>query len=556
MNHCVHQAHPPSDRVSLRHGRDEVANRLADPQDPLEVRSSHAHSATIPDLGRRESSQVASRRLRVTRESLPSDDLGYDQHTDLEHHSSVSRAFGSRQRVQRTGGYRRRSLRADSPPTVAQVINLNGQPPSEETRNWIASGGRRMTLRHDYRVPRTEPVVDLPLAPVQEAVVRQRVEPTLQEAPPPSCLDIMSSVGSIGRSAVNRTIHTRGPVVQPTPAQAPMSLLAPAAAAPRPPPGFTLGPVNRARLRAFAGDGTEEWLSYVIHLRVVAAANCWDANLTKVMLMSALTGQALLHLRTIPDLNEIGLEDLLDTIQREFGRPEPRMSLIARLNNRVQGPQESYQALSRDIRGLVQRAYPLYSLEDQEDAACIRFCEAIRDQEVVGFHVRHMPQHECMQDLVDEANLVSQIHKPRLGNQRQSRQGAVNAVAGLDSISEVSKGAEEDGVDIADLIAKVQSIESRQIASLDARTCWNCRGKGHISYDCPEPKRPRDDWNGKKKSKKKNKKGKTESSSDSEQNTQVKKAGESRAASGPRSIATQTSKEGTGASPTSPGNGV
>ncbi len=67
---------------------------------------------------------------------------------------------------------------------------------------------------------------------------------------------------------------------------------------------------------------------------MVVKANGWDWELTKTILMTALTGAALRHLRTLPNLLQLTLTGLLDAIQQEFGRPVPR--IISQLLNRPQ----------------------------------------------------------------------------------------------------------------------------------------------------------------------------------------------------------------------------
>ncbi len=80
----------------------------------------------------------------------------------------------------------------------------------------------------------------------------------------------------------------------------------------------------------------------------------------------------------------------------------------------------------------MQQAYPNLDEAAQTDAACIHFREAIRCEDV-RHHVEHLKYYECLQDLVDEADLVARIH-PRAGSSRQSRMAtAVHRVKEGDS---------------------------------------------------------------------------------------------------------------------------
>ncbi len=139
------------------------------------------YSASIPDLGRHESVQMAARSLRVPSEFVPRNELDYEQRTDLEHHSSVSSVSEPRRRDRQITRSRGGSMRAEQLRAVEQVVDImRRHAHNEATRYWIDSGGRRMTSRHDYRLPRTE----------------------TGQAPLPSCLDIMLDVSSISRSSV------------------------------------------------------------------------------------------------------------------------------------------------------------------------------------------------------------------------------------------------------------------------------------------------------------------------------------------------------------------
>ncbi len=91
----------------------------------------------------------------------------------------------------------------------------------------------------------------------------------------PTCLEMVSGAGSGSQSSHVSEVTVIPAPVRPTPAL----VLPPAstfAAAPAPPVRFVLGPTNRARSQQLLNDGSEGWWAYVIHLFVVAVANCSD----------------------------------------------------------------------------------------------------------------------------------------------------------------------------------------------------------------------------------------------------------------------------------------
>ncbi len=63
-------------------------------------------------------------------------------------------------------------------------------------------------------------------------------------------------------------------------------------------------------MHSYSGDGSEK----NVHLEVVVAANYWDPDLMKVMLMIALTGRALRLMQNIPSLDLVTLDDVLDIL--------------------------------------------------------------------------------------------------------------------------------------------------------------------------------------------------------------------------------------------------
>ena len=418
----------------------------------------------------------------------------------------------------------------------------------DATRHWLTSDGQRM-------VPREMPVTgdmqkarSIATKPIKENQ-RQRVKeitPVVQQERLPKSPASTESRSSTSAETVIRV--TQAPKLPAT-----IPLEPSIAANPLPPARFTPGPVNRARLHTFSGDGTEDWSAYAVHVSMVASANCWDAQLTKVMLLTALTGAALHHMRTVPALSTTTLAEVVSILSEEFEkRPVPRMTLISQLNSRVQGPKESYQDLAKSIRTLVLQAYPNLDPAAQVDATCIRFREAIRSKEV-RFYVEHLKYYETLQDLVDEAELVSRIH-PRSGQTYPPTAAAVHRVSETHSIDglPVTTGEETPSTSkledtIAELVARVGGMESRQKAALKTRTCWNCQKKGHISYDCKEPDR-RKESEVKGEKRRRNKKKKDSSSSETDQ-------AETESSTAEKPKHTQSKPKATNAPGKQPGNG-
>ena len=65
-----------------------------------------------------------------------------------------------------------------------------------------------------------------------------------------------------------------------------------------------------------------------LHVEHVANANDWDVDLTKDMLMTVLSGRALRLRQSVPVVDQANLDDVLDALRNEFGRPTPCMTLI------------------------------------------------------------------------------------------------------------------------------------------------------------------------------------------------------------------------------------
>jgi hypothetical protein len=271
----------------------------------------------------------------------------------------------------------------------------------------------------------------------------------------------------------------------------------------------------KAKLHSYTGDGTEAWLEFAMHARVVATANRWDAETLKVMIMAALKGQALRHLTTLPDPSRYDLVYLLDALREEFDRPEARMALIAELNARRQGAKESLLAVANDIRRLVRKAYPSYDPSAQQDVMCIRFREAIRSSHV-KFAVMRMQGLTTLHELVAEAELVSRAGSASYGEKQFGTAAttqvnlvseASGAIASLSLGRNPASVGESGGLQasMTRLVAQVGELEFRQRAALEQRTCFRCHKQGHISYDCPDRDKskgyqPRD-WKPKEKGK-------------------------------------------------------
>ena len=467
------------------------ANRQTVLTDRSEVRSRHATTVT-PDARRQlDYASHGTDRVREAR-SLRRDYA--DEQDALEQHDSIS--------------------------NVSSHIHQQGEPLSElgqevrslemrgrthTARDWTASEGRRITPIHDAPIREQSRVhtTHFP-SPVQET---EEVGTTGRIEPVPTCLDTRSA----GSGSINYANHALSRN-SGSGLGRPNTLVAPSIATP--PVRAALGQASKVKLRTFAGDGTEAWSDFLVHLEIASLVNAWEPNTMRLMLMSALTGPAIRHLKSVPAFGRLTLKELLGTLESRFGREVPRMTRVTQFNNRVRGPQETYQELGDSLLELAQFAYPDLLPIDQMDAACIRFREAVRHDDKVGFYVNHF-SYGCMQDLVEEADLVTSLHSR--GSQRQSRTTVGVHLTSTDDPG-VHSNSERNEItpvvytdQVSELVAKIDALGARQRASFEARTCWNCQAKGHIAYDCPEPRKDKKWVKKKKKSKKE-----TESSSETD----------------------------------------
>jgi hypothetical protein len=262
------------------------------------------------------------------------------------------------------------------------------------------------------------------------------------------------------------------------------------------PPGLPTGSVGvKARLRAYTGEVEgDTWSAFAQHLSVVARVNRWDDEQTRQMFMSVLGGRALKYLDNMPASEGETLSLLLDSFKQEFAEVEHRSALLSDLQGRKQLPNETLKEVGNDIRRLVRKAYPTLNLEQQEDQMVMRFQEAIRSAHV-QFQVKQR-QFANLNALVAEAESVQKIGYDIYGEAKFSSSRAVavkTVVEGEDTPMAAGKPAQSVSPIEPVALTQVKTLEGVMETRLahfrDNANCYNCGKRGHLQYECLEPKR-------------------------------------------------------------------
>ena len=327
----------------------------------------------------------------------------------------------------------------------------------------------------------------------QKTGSRVGVPPT---EPVPACLDVpgassvaaSSRVPSFARTGANSCApDSTHQVNEPPVVGANIDSTVPVRSAKGHAPGF--------KLLHFSGEESDTWTAFFCHIQVVARANEWDSEYTKNAVMASLRGKAMLHLETLPPSDNLTLVQVMTSLQQRFGKTETRETLLAELTARRQKVKETYKDLGNDIRRLVCLAYPTLNESQQNDEMCARFKVAV-SHEVVQCDLRCVDVPMTLTEMIARAERRHRAGELTYGerrfNQQQPSTIRLTGDGDLSSAARPPRGEATANSDpfenrLEQLIAQIGNLESRQKASLDQRTCYNCNKKGHISYDCPEP---------------------------------------------------------------------
>ena len=246
------------------------------------------------------------------------------------------------------------------------------------------------------------------------------------------------------------------------------------------------------KLKAPSYDGTASWPDFLIQFNMISELNDWTEHEKLLYLGGSLRGVAREVLGATDNSNRDTFDGLVRCLNERFDPEKQEEIFRARLNNRVQEPNESFPELAHAIKRLIKNSYPEASYEMQERMARDYFIDAISDVSVRNLVYYHEP-----------SSLVEAV---RVAIKAQCREEQENIKLGKKyggSVKSLETGAQQkvhreitDKIRVMRLAFQSVSDErngSTTVAKPSNPTmkfqCHNCRKWGHVRKECHTPRR-------------------------------------------------------------------
>jgi hypothetical protein len=218
-------------------------------------------------------------------------------------------------------------------------------------------------------------------------------------------------------------------------------------------------------------DGKVSFPTYQSQFEVVAKINGWSDSDKGMYLATALQGNALSVLNTLPNSDRSDYVKLCAALCDRFNHNRSAELSRARLDNRVRRSNETLQAYSSDIEQLILFTYPSLPSDARDTLAKERFLAGL-DSELRRQIKLQRPStyvetvtaaHEV------EAILMNDLDADRDRSSRRRSVRNINTDADMDD--------DADGT--------VCNVNVRDSAVPKGVLCWTCDKRGHMSRECP-----------------------------------------------------------------------
>ena len=249
--------------------------------------------------------------------------------------------------------------------------------------------------------------------------------------------------------------------------------------------------------------GEKSWDEWIDHFAGVAAVNAWEDEAKLQWLRVRLTGRAATAFRRLPEETRGDFAAATAALRERF-EPESKKELyMAEMQTRSKKRKEDWAAFGEELKLLADKAYPDLQDEARERLALNQYLARLDDPQL-GFSVR-----QSKPKSVDEAIRVTlemesymqasksatpvQISQVQLeDNEAPATVAAATSKKPGDPLQQILQQMEE-------LKAGLEAVQQQRPQRnntgtarsnfANERRCFNCRGKGHISSNCPSPRR-------------------------------------------------------------------
>ena len=266
---------------------------------------------------------------------------------------------------------------------------------------------------------------------------------------------------------------------------------------------------NRPLVLPETFTGEKSWEEWSDHFESVAAVNDWDAAAKLKWLRVRLTGRAATTFRRLPEATRGDFALATAALCKRF-EPESKKELyMAELQTRTKRRKEDWVVFGEELKRLADKGYPELQEEARERLALNQYLTGLENPQV-AFSVRqNKPETvddavritlemesylQASKTTIEVASVVDKEEEPgAIANTTQTKPNDPLQLL-LDRMDKLEKAVQQKppepgGRANARWRPSRSTPPSGQNFRRPPRTCWNCQGEGHISSNCPSPRR-------------------------------------------------------------------
>ena len=221
-------------------------------------------------------------------------------------------------------------------------------------------------------------------------------------------------------------------------------------------------------------SGTSDFDEYLTQFEAIAGLQNWNDERKAVVLLSKLEGQALSIASTE---NQRTFSSLVACLRENFS-PQQQTIFALKLNSRVQGKNETFEALANDIKRLTKKAYMTADDLTKDRLATDAFVNAISDDSV-----REKLRDKAPVTISQALREVRQIAVNREIEKQRAKQTvrSVEMKPSSKENDEVMKLQEK----LSKLEAELKKFHGERLQVKKPRVCYHCSLPGHVKKFCP-----------------------------------------------------------------------
>ena len=233
-------------------------------------------------------------------------------------------------------------------------------------------------------------------------------------------------------------------------------------------------------------SGSTDWEEYLIQFSYIAALHGWTQDKQAIILLGKLEGEALSVATSDSDMSFVALFNRL----KENFAPERKETFALKLRTRVQGKDETFEELARDVKKLARKAYPTSDSDTREMLMVESFINAIHNDGLREKlrdktpHTLNEALHE-IRTLAANKELEMTRRSGKVGETGKRVQQVSEKTEDSQLLQKVQKQLEELQIELEKF--KNSTVKGSQKKDRERKVpqCYHCKMDGHIKKWCP-----------------------------------------------------------------------